>query len=221
MKGPWLAVLTVLPALSAASQANAEAPLPPGENVAPASRGLTETGVASWYGNPFHGRVAASGEIYNMETLTAAHPTLPFNTRVRVVNLENQKSVEVRITDRGPYIEGRIIDLSHAAARAIGMIAPGVVPVRLEMVRIPEGIDPADRFAVQVGAFINRETAEQLRQEMQERYGVARIAMREGEPVMWRVWVGSEAREANARMLAERLRQRPGGMHAFIVRAES
>src|SRR5579863_4870140 len=78
--------------------------------------GATETGIASWYGHPYHGRPAADGEIYDMETLVAAHRTLPFNTWVRVVNLTNDKSVEVRIIDRGPFINGRIIDLSHAAA---------------------------------------------------------------------------------------------------------
>src|SRR6185503_13422576 len=73
--------------------------------------GAPETGMASWYGYPYHGQVAAGGEVYNMDELTAAHPTLPFNTRVRVVNLGNERSVEVRITDRGPFVDGRIIDL--------------------------------------------------------------------------------------------------------------
>jgi rare lipoprotein A len=218
MKSPLLAVLAAL-SLSAAQQANAETPAP-AAGTAPASTVETETGIASWYGQPFHGRQAASGEIYDMETLTAAHPTLPFNTWVRVVNLENRKSVEVRITDRGPFIQGRIIDLSHAAARAIGMIAPGTVPVRLEVVRIPADIDTADRFAVQVGAFVNRETAEMLRAAMQERWGVARIAIRDGDPVLWRVWVGSEATEADARQLAQHIREERGGINGFIVRPE-
>src|SRR6185369_4319306 len=92
------------------------------------------TGVASWYGYPYHGRHAADGEIYDMEKLTAAHRTLPFGTRVRVVNLKNEKSVEVRITDRGPFVDGRVIALSQAAAREVDMLAAGVSPVRLEVV---------------------------------------------------------------------------------------
>src|SRR6266567_2023089 len=96
-----------------------------------------ETGVASWYGYPFHGRTAADGEVYRMERLTAAHRTLPFNTWVRVVNLTNAKAVDVRIIDRGPFIDGRIIDLSHAAARAIEMVGPGTAPVRLEVLFSP------------------------------------------------------------------------------------
>jgi rare lipoprotein A len=180
-----------------------------------ASQAEPETGVASWYGYPYHGRQAASGEVYDMETLTAAHPTLPFNTRVRVVNLENQKSVEVRIIDRGPFIEGRIIDLSHAAARAIGMIQPGTVPARVDIIEIPQ-VETEDRFAAQVGAFQVRGAAEQLRVAMQERYGLARLVMRDGDPVMWRVWVGSEPTEQAARTLVVRLRQR-GVRDAFLV----
>src|SRR5208283_2977817 len=82
----------------------------------------TESGLASWYGYPYHGRFSASGEVYNMDGLTAAHPTLPFNTLVRVVNLDNDKSIQVRITDRGPFVDGRIIDLSRAAAVSIGLM---------------------------------------------------------------------------------------------------
>jgi len=171
--------------------------------------------VASWYGHPYHGRAAASGEVYDMETLTAAHPTLPFNTRVRVINLDNRKSVEVRIIDRGPFMEGRIIDLSHAAARAIGMLQPGTVPVRVEVVEMAK-VDAADRFAVQVGAFRDRGAAERVQAAMHERYGVARLVMRDGDPVIWRVWVGSEATEQEARALTERLRQR-GQPDAFLV----
>src|SRR5882724_11132402 len=98
-----------------------------------AAAGSIERGLASWYGHPYHGRRAADGEIYDMETMVAAHKTLPFNTWVRVVNLRNNKTVEVRIIDRGPFVEGRIIDLSRAAANAIDLIGPGVGPVRIEV----------------------------------------------------------------------------------------
>src|SRR4029077_522051 len=111
-----------------------------------------ETGMASWYGHPYHGRAAASGEIYDMEQMTAAHRTLPFGAQIRVHNLSNEKTVDVRITDRGPFIDGRIIDLSHAAARSIGMIGPGVAKVRLEMISAPAAVAPG-YYGVQVGAF--------------------------------------------------------------------
>src|SRR5207245_7871393 len=105
----------------------------------PASPGYVEEGNASWYGLPFHGRRASNGEIYDMYRLTAAHRTLPFETVVRVTNLANGRSATVRITDRGPFVENRIIDLSLAAARELDMIGPGVVPVRLEVL---SGGDP-------------------------------------------------------------------------------
>ncbi|HSV91600.1 MAG TPA: septal ring lytic transglycosylase RlpA family protein, partial [Desulfobacterales bacterium] len=101
--------------------------------------GSVELGVASWYGHPYHGRRAANGEVYDMEKLTAAHRTLPFGTWVDVRNLSNGKHVLVRINDRGPFVQGRIIDLSRAAARQIDMIGPGIVKVRLE-VTAPPGV---------------------------------------------------------------------------------
>lgn len=94
-------------------------------------------GVASWYGDAHHGRRTASGELFDQDALTAAHPSLPFGTVVRVTNLRNGKTVDVRVNDRGPVIAGRIIDLSRAAARAIGSIGRGIVPVRLEIVPGP------------------------------------------------------------------------------------
>ena len=97
----------------------------------------TEKGRASWYGEPYHGRATASGERYDMHAMTAAHRTLPFGTVVRVTNLENGRSVRLRITDRGPFKKGRIIDLSYAAAKKLNMIGPGVVKVRVEVVRRP------------------------------------------------------------------------------------
>jgi rare lipoprotein A len=97
----------------------------------PQSRPATETGRASWYGEPHHGRPTANGERFDMNALTAAHRTLPFGTRLRVVNLDNHRDVEVRINDRGPVAPGRIIDLSYAAARALGAVGAGIVPVRL------------------------------------------------------------------------------------------
>ena len=97
----------------------------------PRPRPAVQTGPASWYGEPHHGRLTASGERFDMHALTAAHPTLPFGTRLRVVNLHNDRAVEVRVNDRGPAVPGRIIDLSYAAARTLGAVGTGIVPVRL------------------------------------------------------------------------------------------
>jgi rare lipoprotein A len=184
--------------------------------------GSTETGLASWYGHPYHGRPAANGEIYDMEQMTAAHRTLPFNTWVRVENFGNHKTVEVRINDRGPFVDGRIIDLSHAAARTLEIIGPGTARVRLEVIRAPEAVAAAPAlFAVQIGAFRERANAERARARMATRYGAARLVLRQGNPDVWRVLVGSEITQEGADALAERIRQEIGERNAFVVRLDS
>ena len=192
----------------------APAPVPAGSPVQAIN---VETGLASWYGYPYHGRRAANGEIYDMEQLTAAHRTLPFGAWVHVTNLTNEKTVDVRITDRGPFIDGRIIDLSHAAARAIDMIGPGVAQVRLEILSMPS-VPAAAMFGVQTGAFKERSRADALRAEMERHYGSARIVYRDGAPPLWRVVVGQAASQSQAVRLADQLRSEMG--NAFVVRLD-
>jgi len=182
--------------------------------------GDIETGLASWYGRPYHGRPAADGEIYDMEALVAAHRTLPFNTWVRVVNVSNSKSVDVRIIDRGPFVDGRVIDLSRAAARSIDLLGPGVGPVRLEVIRLPENPEPGV-FAVQVGAFRVRDNADRLRGAMAARYGAARLVLRPGNPDLWRVLVGAEATTDGAAALAACIHAETGENSGFVVRLDS
>jgi rare lipoprotein A len=184
----------------------------------PAPRvGMEETGIASWYGNPYHGRASASGEIYDMEKLTAAHRTLPFGTVVRVENLDNEETVDVRVNDRGPFVKGRIIDLSRAAARSIHMLGPGTAKVRLRILELPAA-DPAAYYAVQAGAFRDRDNAERLRKKMESEYGSARLQMRDGNPPLWRVLVGRESTEEGAGALAGRVEAELGD--AFVVRVD-
>jgi rare lipoprotein A len=140
-------------------------PARPGRPQEPPSPGWTEEGVASWYGgrDGFEGKPTASGEIYDSSLLTAAHRELPLGTVVDVTNLDNEKTVRVRINDRGPFVFGRVIDLSRAAAATIGLIGPGTGPVRVTVVTpgIPQEIDsPSGRWAVQVGSFADRLRAE-------------------------------------------------------------
>jgi len=180
--------------------------------------GAVETGRASWYGHPYHGRRAANGEVYDMEQLTAAHRTLAFNTWVRVHNLENGKHVDVRITDRGPFVKERIIDLSRAAARAIDSIGPGVVDVRVEVVAVPAAAAAASLYAVQAGAFRNRGNAERLRDDMVRRFGKARLVPREGVEPVWRVLVGECPSAQEAEELAARIRA--GNADSFVVRLD-
>jgi rare lipoprotein A len=168
-----------------------------------------EEGKASWYGAPFHGRQASNGEIYDMNKLTAAHRTLPFNTMVRVTNLNNGKSTTVRITDRGPFVDNRIIDLSYAAAREIESVGPGVVPVRLEIL---SAIDPTvGFFTVQIGAFRERANAERLRDRLSSSYSPVAIQSFESPTgSYYRVHVGKVSGEDAAKKLGEQLHQREG-----------
>jgi rare lipoprotein A len=182
--------------------------------------GYSEAGIASWYGHPYHGRPAADGEIYDMEQMVAAHRTLPFDTWVRVYDLDNHKNVEVRIIDRGPFVDGRIIDLSHAAAQAIALIGPGIANVRIEVIHTPDNV-PAAVFAVQIGAFRDSQTAERVRAQMAARYGAARLVERPEKPGVWRVMVGAEPTPDAARALSSRIRKESGERNAFVVRLDS
>src|SRR5437879_6915526 len=150
----WIAVAIVL--LAGCARARPVA-LPP----APARMGYEETGLASWYGNPFHGRRTASGEVYDMTEMTAAHRTLPFNTWLIVENLNNRRTVAVRVNDRGPFAGPRILDLSYGAARLLGATAPGVIAIRSRGIGgSTSGPAWRDRaFAGQVGAFSAQERA--------------------------------------------------------------
>ncbi|MCC7496724.1 MAG: septal ring lytic transglycosylase RlpA family protein [Bryobacterales bacterium] len=182
-------------------------------------RGYAEEGIASWYGYPYHGRAAANGEIYDMEQLTAAHRTLPFGTWVLVRSLENGKQVTVRINDRGPFVNGRVIDLSRAAARQIDLIGPGTARVKLTVTAAPLVAQSAEHFAVQLGAFQDRDRAIRLRDQMRAGYGKAEIVLRPGAPALWRVLVGDEPTPEAAGALARRLRSEERA--AFVVRLDS
>src|SRR5262249_26220893 len=148
------------------------------------------------------------------------HRTLPFNTWVRVYDLDNRKTTEVRIIDRGPFVDGRIIDLSHAAARELEMIGPGTARVRIEVIRAPENA-AMPLFAVQVGAYRSRDAADRMRSAM-ETYGAARLVERAGNPVVWRVLVGSVTSQEEAMNLAAKIRQNsPNRIDCFVVRIDT
>ncbi len=185
----------------------------------PAPEGYSEEGNASWYGAPFHGRRASNGEIYDMYKLTAAHRTLPFDTLVRVTNLNNGKFTTVRITDRGPFVENRIIDLSFAAAREIDSVGAGVVPVRVEI--LSGGMDPGSGFfTVQVGAFRDPANAQHLRDRLNTSYSPIFIQQYDSpEGLYYRVRVGKVSGEDAARQFGEQLRSREG-FTPFVVRLD-
>jgi len=136
---------------------------------------FAETGIASWYGPPYHNRSASNGEIYNMNALTAAHRTLPLGSMVRVTNVKTGHSVVVRITDRGPFIPGRILDLSLAAAKAVDVWRPGLATVKVELLKTPVPVDEGGRWAVQIGGFDDQAAASELRDHLARRYHTARV----------------------------------------------
>src|SRR5260370_10473804 len=127
-----------------------------------------EQGTASWYGVPFHGRRAANGEIFDMNTLVAAHRTLPVGSILRVTNLNNGRQLEVPVIDRGPFVGDRVLDLARAAAVGLDMIGTGTAPVRIELLSGPSPV--VGDFTVQVGAFSDRTNAERLRERLLARY---------------------------------------------------
>lgn len=176
-------------------------------------------GIASWYGPGFNGHRTADGEIYNQEDLTAASIIYPLGSRVIVTNLRNDRAVEVRINDRGPYVDGRKIDLSRKAARIIGMIGPGTAPVRIDLVSAPVGSRPigaAPQYFVQVGAFSNPANAYHLRARLAEYYPDVRI-----DPVsadgreFYRVRMGAFVTRSGARSRAAETARM--GLPAVIV----
>ncbi len=185
--------------------------------------GYSEVGIASWYGPGFHGKLTANGETYNQKAMTAAHKTLPLPTLVKVENLENGKSVVVRVNDRGPYSKGRIIDLTEVAARRLGMIDKGTAKVRVSVLSedpdcyVTAGhevnIDKGN-FAVQIGAFTNAENAKRLAGKIGSRAVVSKGYAKGTE---WsRVWVtGYPTKEQALNAVNGELSEYSG---AFVVR---
>ena len=163
-------------------------------------------GVASWYGGEFHGRPTSSGEIYDMYQLTCAHNTHPLGTVVMVTNLENGRSLELRVNDRGPFVKDRIIDVSYAAAQMLGMWAKGTALVKVEV--ISPGIEPVQRFTLQVGSFADETNAQRLAEQLRISFENVYVTIVETLTQKYhRVRVGQfETREA-ALAIAEKLSQ--------------
>jgi rare lipoprotein A len=179
----------------------------------------TEIGRASWYGPPYHNRTGSNGEIYNMHAMTAAHRTLPLGSIVRVTNLKTGHSALVRITDRGPFIQGRILDLSLAAARKVDVYLPGTAEVKVEVMQTPVPIETGGRWAVQIGAFAHEREASKFAEHLTEKYRTAKV-QHFGSPVgdWWvRVRVLDDDRGV-ARKLAAETRTSEGAV--FLVRLD-
>jgi rare lipoprotein A len=180
---------------------------------------LVEIGIASWYGPPYHNRIAANGEKYDMNQLTAAHRTLPLDSVVRVTNLATSHSTVVSITDRGPFIAGRIIDLSLAAAKAIDVWQPGTARVRLEVLKAPVPLDEGGRWCVQVGEIRKKKDAYKLRDKIARRYRKASVSAFISPVGMW--WIRIRVQDDDRQHAEELIRSteiKEGNL--FLVRID-
>jgi rare lipoprotein A len=175
-----------------------------------------ETGIASWYGREFQGRKTASGEIFDMKALSAAHRTLPLGTVIRVTNLENLKSIKLTVNDRGPFNGNRILDLSYGAARELGFIARGTAPVRIEALEQPNG---NGTYTVQAAVFTEAESAQLLKDRLSRKYEfITIIPFETNLGRFYRVRVGSYGTLEKAELVAGKLRLE--GLEPHVMRKD-
>jgi rare lipoprotein A len=145
----------------------------------------SEEGLASWYGPPYDKRRGANGEIFDKDALTAAHRTLPMNSLIKVTNVTTGQSAVLRITDRGPFVHDRVLDLSLGSAKAIGVWRPGVARVRIEVFAAPSALDVGGRWCVQIGAFQSEKAADKLRDQLMRKYRTANVIEFTGPTGHW------------------------------------
>ena len=175
-----------------------------------------ETGTASWYGRELHGRKTASGEIFDMNGISAAHRTLPFGTAIRVTNLENHKVLTVRVNDRGPFARDRVIDLSYGAAKELGFVAQGTVRVEIETL---EPVQDTGQYTVQAAVFAEVENAKTLKDRLSRKFEVISIVPFESNVgKFYRVRVGAYASKEKAELIAGKLVLE--GLEPIVVRKD-
>jgi len=177
-----------------------------------------ETGLASWYGPPYNHHRGSNGETYDQNALTAAHRTLPLNSVVRVTNEATGHAVVVRITDRGPFIEDRIVDLSLAAAKAVDVWRPGTAEVKLEVLSAPAPIAEGGRWCVQIGAFQSEREARKLKEKLQDRYASADVIQFTGPTGEWVRLRPQGDDKRQAEEVASKTHVKEGGV--FLVRLD-
>ncbi|HME57178.1 MAG TPA: septal ring lytic transglycosylase RlpA family protein [Terracidiphilus sp.] len=179
---------------------------------------LTEEGVASWYTAPYKGAKAANGQVFKDRALTAAHRTLPMGSLIVVTNLKTGQSAAMRVTDRGPFVEGRVIDLSIASAKATGVYEAGTARVRVDVYRTPKPINTGGRWCVQVGAFTSSRKANKLKEQLERKYPNASVTEFSGEDSYWvRIRPEGDDRE-QAERIARNLHPAEG--EAFLTRLD-
>jgi rare lipoprotein A len=179
---------------------------------------LTEEGLATWYTAPYKGRKSANGQVFEDSALTAAHRTLPMGSLVAVTNLKTGQSAVMRITDRGPFVEERMLDLTIASAKAIGIYQTGMAEVRMDVYLTPKPIDSGGRWCVQIGAFHSEGPALKLKEQLQRKYSDANVIEFPGDKSYW-VRIRPEGdNRAMAEEIARRLRPAEG--EAYLTRLD-
>jgi rare lipoprotein A len=175
--------------------------------------------MASWYGPPYHNRRGSNGEIYNMNAMTAAHLTLPLGSIVRVTNVKTGHFALLRITDRGPFVEGRILDLSLAAAKQLDVYLPGTAKIRLEVLEAPASLDVGGRWAIQIGSLADEQIAAELAGRLQRRYQTAKVLKFPSPTGSWwvRVRVVNDDRQRAQQLVRE---TEPAEAPVFLVRLD-
>ena len=182
----------------------------------------TEVGLASWYGPPYAGRKGADGTVYDQNAMTAAHLTLPMGTMVRVTNLTTNQSVVVKITDRGPFVRGRIIDLSLAAAKATGVYRAGVAKVKVEAFAAPmrANADLGGRWCVQIGAFSRESDAVKLKADLLRRYATAKVIEFPGPTGYWVRVNPKFPDKKNATEVADSIHPKDPAAEPYLIRTD-
>lgn len=220
LAGPIAVGLLLL--ATACATPTSHSPAAPGEKLATIpsttapSTGYRETGTSSWRGREFQGRTTASGEVFDMNVPSAAHRTLPLGTIIHVTNLDNSRSITVKVTDRGPFVRGRALELSYAAARELGFIAQGTAQLRIETGdTVPEG----GTFSVQVAVYTEEENARMLKERLSRKYEtIAIIPFESNVGRFYRVRVGAYSSQEKAERIAGKLVM--DGLEPLVVRKD-
>jgi len=181
---------------------------------------LSEEGLATWYTAPYKGRKAANGEVFSDHALTAAHRTLPMGSLIVVTNLKTRQSSAMRITDRGPFVDGRILDLTVASAKATSIYQAGTARVRLDVYRAPKPIETGGRWCVQIGAFHSEHKAKKLKAQLLRKYPDSSVIEFPGQDSYWvRIRPQGDNRE-QAESIAAHLRPGDSEAEAFLTRLD-
>lgn len=188
------------------------------ELVAHGTAMYSEVGTASWYGPPYNRRRGANGQIFDQDAMTAAHRTLPMNSLLRVTNLRTGQSAIMRVTDRGPFVPDRVLDLSVASARAVGVYLPGTAQVRIDVYEAPAPIDRGGRWCVQIGAIRSEREARKIEAHLQKKYSTANVIEFAGPTGHWvRIRPAHDDKQRAIEIVGK---DKPSEGNAYLVRLD-